>query len=170
MKLIFAADDYEENIITRQNDVNHHDVNVLVQINEIGIYYVNFSRGEVFFQEGTLIEDYEGNTVEVEFDENRDLVPHSVCKNAMHHQCMIWKPRTISKEFAPRWKLNADYLDGVIENHNHGNPKIREVYLSAEAPFVGKICGYCEEHSSSDIFPNGEGGKMVAVKVIPIES
>ena len=160
MKLIFAADDYK---LVR----DEHDIIVFVQIEEAGTYYVNFSSKEVRFMENDTIEEYASATLEIAFDDETELLPHT-CGTAKYRQCIVWRPRTIVGRLRPAWEVKVECFVGSMGNHDHDDPSIREVYLSAEAPFVGKVCGYGEEHSSWDIFPSDGKGKWVAVKVIPL--
>lgn len=175
MKLVFATSLYSISADHQSNMGKHNDINIFVQVNEVGTYLVNFNNDEVRFFEGMMLQEFTGNVVEVEFDEEKSLTPHDVCKNAEHHPCFTWvtnweyegcpidelSERGVDK----RWRVVVDYLKGKIESHSH-EKEVREVYLSAEAPYFGKVCGYGKIHSSADII-HGDA-KIIAIKVTPI--
>ncbi len=166
MKLIFATDDYEVTSFTQEGKNEYHDIKVYVQVNDAGLYLVNFNTCEVSFLADMKLQDFAGSTLEIEFDEE-DLKPHDVCE-ALHHMCMAWNvggSRTVVAEPDAKWKVIADYLVGEVETHTHDHG-VREVYLSAKPPYVGKVCGYFEEHSSADIMPGS--AEMIAVKIVPL--
>lgn len=58
-------------------------------------------------------------------------------------------------------KMIVEYLEGDVPDHDHGSPNIREVYLAAEGPMKGEICGYGESHKTFC-------KKTIAVKVIDL--
>lgn len=129
-----------------------------VQIGMEGVYRVDFAEKTVEFIPGELeLENVPMVMLGINIPIEDYLVPldspYNSSGNAMHYE---WGQVNVGGD-----RCILDYLDtreGEISLHPHkGN--VKEVYLSAEAPYSGEICDVGEYHK-----PFTE--KTIAVKII----
>ena len=80
--------------------------------------------------------------VEYEFG-SEDLKPKAGFPGTKHYQ-----GATLKFYIGAHWRrLAVEYLDGKITPHKH-NVGEREVYISADAPFEGRVCDFGETHET----------------------
>lgn len=123
---------------------------LFVSINE-GTFIVNYNCAKVdFFPKMDLelvIRALAGNTtvrtiVEYQFGPE-DLKPKEGFPGTKHYQ-----GATLQFYIGEHWRrLVVEYLDGNIPMHKH-NKGEREVYVSTDAPFEGRVCNFGEAHET----------------------
>lgn len=112
---------------------------------EQGVYAVHFENKHICFEEGTKLSDLfeTGITMVSKFTE-KDLIPKEGAPGVMCFPC-----GTMSVCRDGSKKVVMEYMDttgGTVKRHNHPLG-VLEVYLSADKPFHGEVCGDGEFHN-----------------------
>lgn len=134
----------------------NHVVSVYVGIPR-GVYAVHFDNKHVCFEEGTKLSGlFQTGIMMVSRFGEQDLIPKENFPGVL---CFPCGTLTVGKD--GHKKIIMEYIDttnGPIKRHNHPEG-IVEVYLSADQPYHGEVCGLGEFHNP---FCN----HTIAVKVI----